>query len=625
MPKLSPEAQRRLTESVFLTRPPDPAAIDVGSVAALQPAVDRYVERRTYGIVFLVEGTYRLTETLLLWRGVRIIGIGKERPRLLLPAQTQGFGDPANPRPLMRFCDEPDENGEPRHGDNTTFFSALWNVDIVIETGNPGAVAVDFPVAQLSFLRSVRIDASDGFAAIDRAGNELESVHLHGGRYGIRTPRTPAGWPLTIRDCLFEGQDEAAIASAEAGLTILRTEIRNVPNGIVFDPELGHAERVVLEDSSITATKHAIVTPPRGTVGANLSVANSCLNGAIASIEGETWHTEGGYVKHLSRGLHARGFSRVESPGCDRMEIETTDDPPTALPDPDTPVLPAVETWHAVEPGNVDSLRAVLAQHEVVYLPTGEYVVDRTITLRPGQTLLGLHPATTIFRLEDGTDGFADAEQPNAIVQSSESGEHHLRGVGFHAGGNPGAVGLRWSATAASSLDDLHTDSRPAEAPVRVSSQASLWLEGAGGTVRNVWTATMRAQTGLRICHSSLRGRVSNVSVEHHQGADVELSDLRNWTFFALQTEANAPCEHSIGIRITCCRDLRFANLYLYRVMALANHVTAAVEVEEDASGLIFDGARAFSWGPAPFVNLVGRSEPLGWVRHRELARWTSD
>src|SRR5262245_8926333 len=80
--------------SVFTTRPDDPAAVSVTAeefgvradgtaddTASLQAAVDKAVAATNGngGVVFLPAGRYRLTRTLYVWRGVRIVGYGTTR------------------------------------------------------------------------------------------------------------------------------------------------------------------------------------------------------------------------------------------------------------------------------------------------------------------------------------------------------------------------------------------------------------------------------------------------------------------------------------------------------------------------------------------------------------------
>jgi hypothetical protein len=93
-----------LAASVFATRPDDPAAVyvtpqDFGvrgdgatdDSGGIQAAIDKAAASFGGGIVFLPSGRYRVTRTIYMWSGVRVIGYGATRPVLLLADNTPGF------------------------------------------------------------------------------------------------------------------------------------------------------------------------------------------------------------------------------------------------------------------------------------------------------------------------------------------------------------------------------------------------------------------------------------------------------------------------------------------------------------------------------------------------------
>jgi hypothetical protein len=59
--------------------------------AAIQAAIDKAKGNAREGIVFVPAGRYRLTRTVYLWPGVRLIGYGSTRPVFVLPDNTPGF------------------------------------------------------------------------------------------------------------------------------------------------------------------------------------------------------------------------------------------------------------------------------------------------------------------------------------------------------------------------------------------------------------------------------------------------------------------------------------------------------------------------------------------------------
>ena len=71
----------------------DPSAVYVSAhggstaddTAAIQAAVDQVQEAQGSGIVFLVSGRYRISNTIQVWPGIRLIGYGPTRPEPDLP------------------------------------------------------------------------------------------------------------------------------------------------------------------------------------------------------------------------------------------------------------------------------------------------------------------------------------------------------------------------------------------------------------------------------------------------------------------------------------------------------------------------------------------------------------
>ena len=101
---LLPMSIPALGASVFTTRLDDPGAVFVTPESfgvkgdgtsddsrALQAALDQAAAAGNGGVVFLPSGRYRLTRTLYVWRGVRVIGFGATRPVFVLADDTPGY------------------------------------------------------------------------------------------------------------------------------------------------------------------------------------------------------------------------------------------------------------------------------------------------------------------------------------------------------------------------------------------------------------------------------------------------------------------------------------------------------------------------------------------------------
>ena len=58
---------------------------------AIQQAIDKVQDTTNQGILFIPAGRYRVTKTIYIWPGIRVIGFGAARPVFVLAANTPGF------------------------------------------------------------------------------------------------------------------------------------------------------------------------------------------------------------------------------------------------------------------------------------------------------------------------------------------------------------------------------------------------------------------------------------------------------------------------------------------------------------------------------------------------------
>src|ERR1035437_5035510 len=161
-------------KAVYLT--PDSFGVRADGAAddsdGIQKAIDRVQETTGQGVVFLPDARYRLTRTINVWPGIRLIGSGAKRPVLVLAANTPGYQDNGAENYLIFFAGSrgggrggrggtpppgasgrgAPPNGRPSDAGAGTFYSAMSNVDLEIGDGNAGAVGVRGLYAQHSFL-----------------------------------------------------------------------------------------------------------------------------------------------------------------------------------------------------------------------------------------------------------------------------------------------------------------------------------------------------------------------------------------------------------------------------------------------------------------------------------------
>src|SRR6185369_14160870 len=86
-------------------------------------------------------------------------------------------------------------------------------------------------------------------------------------------------------------------------------------------------------------------------------------------------------------------------------------------------------------------LRKAIAEHRALYLPSGNYVISDTLTLRPDTALIGLHPSSTQIDLLDSTAAFQGVGGPKPMIEAPKGGTNILIGIGIYPNGvNPRAL-----------------------------------------------------------------------------------------------------------------------------------------------------------------------------------------
>ena len=90
--------------AVYLTQDQFPVRGDgkADDSAAIQAAIDKVQETTGEGILFVPSGRYRVTRTIYVWPGVRVIGYGDKRPVFVLADKTPGFQEGIGRHVLLR-------------------------------------------------------------------------------------------------------------------------------------------------------------------------------------------------------------------------------------------------------------------------------------------------------------------------------------------------------------------------------------------------------------------------------------------------------------------------------------------------------------------------------------------
>ena len=466
---------------------------------ALQGAIDKVQETTGQGILFIPQARYRISKTVYIWPGIRLIGYGRQRPVLVLGDNTSGFqaglsymlffagsrpGAGPFSRGFMFQKPTPDEIAEaqrefaryssrrqapgekPADANPGTFYSAMSNIDIEIGAGNPGAAALRAHYAQHCFLAHMDFHIGSGLTGIQDGGNLAEDLHFYGGQYGIVTGKPSPGWQFTVVDSSFEGQSQAAIKEHEAGLTLIRPTFQRVPTAIdpMYADELwmkdgrledisGPAVVISDENSPRTEINFEGITCRHVPVFASFRESGKAIRGPSDLYS----------VAVFSHGAHYRNINAAGT-----IEEIFQASPLTRMPSPvpsDVPAPPAQATWVNVQSlgvkgdGEVDdtaALQRAINAHRTLYFPEGAYRVTDTIQLRPDTVLIGLHPSATRIVLPDGTPAFAGIGNPKSLIEAPRDGTDIVMGLGLYtSGANPRAVAAKWMAGPNSLMNDV--------------------------------------------------------------------------------------------------------------------------------------------------------------------------
>ncbi|HVW95347.1 MAG TPA: glycosyl hydrolase family 28-related protein [Mucilaginibacter sp.] len=580
---------------------------------ALQAAIAEVKTKYNFGIVFIPEGKYLISKTIYIPTAVRLIGYGKNRPQIILAKNSPGFqqADPTDKgqaKYMFWFVSSLSKPGERIHDAGaSTFYSAINNINLRIEDGNPVAVAMRAHFAQHSFVGNVDVSIGNGKAGMFDVGNAMNNVRFFGGQYGIYTTKPSPGWQFMMVDTYFEGQREAAIRTQEAGLTIVRMTARNVPTVISINPN--YHEKLFMEDCIFDEISGpAIIISNEGNAFNQISLKNvNCRNVPVFA----SYRRSGKQIAGKGAAYKVKRFIdglQMDSLKADPVFKTINDvDPLTTFPESfkkDIPELPAINTWvnlktlGAKGDGVTDDTKIIqdaVDKYATIYVPQGWYIVSQTIKLKPNTALIGLNPIATQFIIADNAQAFGGFGGPKALIESAKGGANILTGIGLSTSAdNPRAVACKWMSGENSYLNDvkfigghggLQRPQKPGEPkkerkgiyergyngvdPSWDTQYWSLWVtDGGGGTFMNIWTANTYATNGAYFSNTSTPGRVYALSVEHHVRNEVRFNNVSNFKVYALQMEEESrestECQ---PLEVENCKDLVFANLYTFRVI----------------------------------------------------------
>lgn len=667
-------------QSVFPLRPDDPHAVylqpgsfnaaadgNADDTAAIQAAINRVQETTGQGIVFVAEGRYRISHTIYLWSGIRLIGYGAHRPVFVLgpntPGYQQGHGFLGTGQYMLQFAERRPPQGKPVVDANEfTFYSGISNIDFEIGPGNPAAIAVRFHVAQHSFLQHMRFRVGDGRAALEDVGNGATDLQIEGGDYGIISVRTAPGWQFLLTDSSFAGQRRAAIHTQEVGMTLVRDRISRTPVAIEITPGMTeelYARDLVLDDIGRSALVLGDAHKAHNEITLDHIVCNN-----VPQFVGEPGSDNKFAIKgssrpfveeHLAIGEMIGPDGRERGIGLQHRERAGAGHAVSS----DIPSLPPMSDWVNVHTVGVKgdgsddtaTLQAAIDAHRVLYFPSGTYRVTNTVHLTPDSVLIGFNPGTTVIAATDESSSFTGNGAAVPVIESAKGGSAIISGIAITSSEmDRRAAGLVWRAGPHSMVDDVNFRwgfgfRNPVLAPnlpvppQRPQNPAafrklfaesvdqqnpSLWVKDDGGGIfRGIWTSNTLAQAGLMVENTTTPSVVYQLSCEHHMFHETEFHFASNWTVYALQTEEENPAGvDSYSIDLNNAHHVLFANTFMYRVSRQVLPKLNAVE-SADSSDIRFENVHTFSMTRLAYDNSISDDTSGVSVRDHDFTAFT--
>jgi len=551
--------------------------------AAIQAALDH--ERGSQGekkpaIVYLPPGTYKVTDTLILWKWTHLIGEATSPPTLVLAAHAPGFEDPNHKKPVLVTTNGWGVDPSTRHwaansdqlggSANNTFFTQLHHIHLRLEPGNPGAVGILWRVAQATSMREVTIEAGDAAIGLDigggvdyRAfdeppsqggGGTIEDVQIRGGRVGLR------GWgsQWLFRSVHLRGQREVGVQVANCwNFDFLDLRVEDVPLAM----RLERAMVVLLLDSHFRRLSggQAIATD-----GSWCYLENVTCEG-VGKVVDDSLPGDPAGRTHVAAWFQGQGLVDGKPlPGGALPPGRRTPLPLRPRPRLDDDSLVNAYDCGAVGDGVADdteALQQAIDQYRTVFLPFGRYKVSDTLRLRRDTRLFG-EGLTEIF-LSDNAPNFDHPETPSPLgtlwvgragegppsPMSGRAGEGPFKPVlqtpddpegtvvladlRLTAGeGNPGAVLVDWRVGERSGMWDVHIQPEP-----KSGVKYPLLLRGrGGGYFSNLWCPGTRNEAGFYGA-SSGPAWFYGTAFEHHSRVGYHLNGAQRYTFVCAQTE----------------------------------------------------------------------------------------
>jgi hypothetical protein len=510
----------------------------------------------------------------ILWGGTR-----GGRARIVLADKASGFGDAANPRPVI-FVASCTPETPAKLQPNISFNNMVISLDVDLGAGNPGAIGIDHQGAQGSVTEDCHVDAEGafaGFRGVSGSGGGASHISVTGGRYGLylaglgEMRQFGGSQPSPVISYLtLKGQSERAIYSAVRGpLTIVGGLIEGATIEIIGPPWAPFDGPLNLVDSVVRVQGEG----PAIHANRPVCLSNVCVENAreIVRLTNETT-LEGAAQGWTRVAEYAAGPSPTYPVWVDGARQEE----PLAVVEPGTPPAEGFRSAHewtdplpswddprvvnvreapynAVGDGQTDDAAAIqraIDEAQYVFVPKGIYRISQPLRLRADSRLFGLGVYSIIEPLPEAP-AFADAGRPSPMLVSPNDPDASCTIAFLQLWCRyPGAYAIHWQAGGASMVRNVRTKPWPRPRDATPTDHPLILIDGNGGG--RWYNALMHYKfaQGLNHRHVLVRGTRQPLAFymlnPEHSAADymVEFDDVRNVRVYAIKSEtlgANGP------------------------------------------------------------------------------------
>lgn len=579
------------------------------STQAIRDAVNFARDRQM--VCFFPSGTYRVSDTIeciqnpvrgsngMFWPCVLQGSRRGPRPKIVLSERSPGFGDPTRPKRVIYFWARGAGREAPVTAEqpNILFNSMFVNIDVTVEEGNPGAVAVRMVGAQGSGVQECTIDVTHGHTGLEGAsgtGGSHAHVTVIGGRIGLDLTESRPGAAVT--GITLEGQTETALvyrgieAMCAVGLRIIsrspgpaivsRASAKNVLSGqlSLVDSQID----LQAPDATAVASNSALYLNNVYVRGASQIVRNADGSGLSGDPDGWVRVAEYAHGPELPPVKNYNVATPVYLHG-ERRETDFVRTEPGVVPPDD---LQSRHLWSGNFPGfespgaanvkaapyhakgdsftdDTDAIQRAVDEHSIVFLPKGYYRISRTIRLRPDTQLVGVAQTFSVLMTRGSKGDFTDPARPQPLVLTADAREGRtLLAFCFILVPREmdAAFALHWQCGPQSVLRSAGSVLRPlgGKVPENLRRPPLTLVTGhGGGRWYNFYNHEMVGDDGYR--HLVLDGAAGPLSIyqcniEHvlDEAAQFEIRRSQQVSIYGMKSEGNSP-----ALRASDSSDIR--------------------------------------------------------------------